>query len=435
MTPLWISTDADAATGGTSSKPWMAYGVSIDTRTIQPGDIFVALKADRDGHDFAAMALEKGAAVALVTHRPDNVSTDAPLLVVDDVLTALEQLGQAARTRTNARILAVTGSVGKTSTKEMLRTVLTQQGNTHASVASYNNHWGVPLTLARMPADTEFGIFEIGMNHPGEIAPLSKMVQPHVAMITTIAPAHMEAFESIEGIAREKASICEGLLPNGAAVLPADVDTVDILVEAAKAAAATIIGFGTKAEAFRLTTLHIQDTSTIVQASIRNQPMMMKLNSAGRHFASNAMGVLAAVEALGGDPTRAALDMGRWQPPAGRGMREEVVLDTDQPELILHLIDDAYNANPTSMAAALEVLAAANPVDGIGRHSNGRRIAILGDMLELGDDEHAIHAALADNLHLQGVDVVHCVGPRMKSLYDALPDRQRGLWVEVAIDL
>ena len=202
--PLWTSSEAIKATGGSCSVVWKAEGISIDTRTLDVGDLFVALSAERDGHDFVAQALANGAAAALVTHRPEGVGEDAPLLIVPDVMEGLNALGRAARSRTNARIVAVTGSVGKTSTKEMLKTVLAFQGRTHASIASYNNHWGVPLSLASMPYDTEFGIFEIGMNHPGEIAPLSKMVQPHVAMITTIGQAHMEAFESIEGIAQRK---------------------------------------------------------------------------------------------------------------------------------------------------------------------------------------------------------------------------------------
>ena len=303
--PLWTSSETMAATGGQCSVHWDVQGISIDTRTLQPGDLFVALSAERDGHDFVAQALANGAAAALVTHRPKGVVEDAPLLIVPDVLEGLIALGLAARARSEAKVIAVTGSVGKTSTKEMLKTVLQYQGRTHASVASYNNHWGVPLTLARMPAVTQFAIFEIGMNHPGEIAPLSLMVQPHVAMITTIAPAHMEAFEGIEGIAQEKSDIFAGLLPGGAAILPADVGTIDILVQAALARRATIVGFGQTADAYRLTALEMHRDVTVIQARLRGAPAVLRLNTLGRHFAMNAMGVLAAVEALSGDPTRA----------------------------------------------------------------------------------------------------------------------------------
>ena len=359
--PLWTSSETMAATGGECRVPWEAQGVSIDTRTLEVGDLFVALNAERDGHDFVAQALANGAAAALVTHRPDGVGEDAPLLIVPDVLEGLIALGRAARARSEAKVIAVTGSVGKTSTKEMLKTVLQYQGRTHASVASYNNHWGVPLTLARMPAVTQFAIFEIGMNHPGEIAPLSLMVQPHVAMITTIAPAHMEAFEGIEGIAQEKSDIFAGLLPGGAAILPADVGTIDILVQAALARRATIVGFGETADAYRLTALEMHRDVTVIQARFRGTPAALRLNAVGRHFAVNAMGVLAAVEALAGDPVRAAVDLFRWKPPAGRGLRETVVLDPADTRAYVELIDDAYNANPTSMAAALEVLAASMP--------------------------------------------------------------------------
>ena len=430
---LWTAFEAQAATGGYCAAPWDAHGVSIDTRTLQPGDLFVALKAARDGHDFVAQALEKGAAAALVQHRPDGVPETAPLLIVPDVLQALTDLGRAARARCAAKVLAVTGSVGKTSTKEMLRRVLEFQGRTHASVASYNNHWGVPLTLVRMPADTQFAIFEVGMNHPGEIAPLSEMVQPHVALITTVAPAHMEAFESLEGIAREKADILAGLTPGGAAILPADVSTIDILVQAALAKGATIVGFGETAEAFRLTALEMHRDVTVIQASLRGVPAVFRLNTLGRHFAVNAMGVLAAVEALSGDPTRAAVDLFRWQPPAGRGRRETISLDPADTSACFELIDDAYNANPASMAAALEVLVACDPQEQKGQ--GPRRIAILGDMLELGQEEAQCHAQLAGNNHLLTVDVVHCVGPRMRACYDALPAAIRGRWVPEAQEL
>jgi UDP-N-acetylmuramoyl-tripeptide--D-alanyl-D-alanine ligase len=430
---LWTAFEAQSATGGYCSVPWDAHGVSIDTRTLQPGDLFVALSAARDGHDFVMQALEKGAAAALVQRRPDGVPETAPLVIVPDVLQALIDLGRAARARCAAKVLAVTGSVGKTSTKEMLRTVLEFQGRTHASVASYNNHWGVPLTLARMPADTQFAIFEIGMNHPGEIAPLSEMVQPHVAMITTVAPAHMEAFENLEGIAREKADIVAGLMPGGAAILPADVPSIDILVQAALAKGATIVGFGETADAFRLTALEMHHDVTVIQARLRGAPAVLRLNTLGRHFAVNAMGVLAAVEALSGDPTRAAVDLFRWQPPAGRGRRETISLDLADTRAYFELIDDAYNANPASMAAALEVLAASDPQVRLGQ--GARRIAILGDMLELGREEAQSHAQLAQNRHLLTVDVVHCVGPRMHACYEALPAAIRGRWVPEAQEL
>ncbi len=430
---LWTAAEAVAATGGKTTGDWQAGGVSIDTRTIRPGDLFVALKAARDGHDFVAQALAKGAAAALVTHRPDDVAEDAPLLIVPDVLRALEDLGRAARARSKARVIAVTGSVGKTSTKEMLRCVLSGQGRTHAAEASYNNHWGVPLTLARMPADTQFAVIEIGMNHPGEIAPLAQMARPHVAMVTIVAAAHLEAFENLEGIAHEKASILTGLEPGGVAVLNGDLDTSGILLDWAGRYAARTITFGeTPRVHHRVTDITLCDQTSVVHGRAWRRPVLFKVQAPGRHFAVNGMGVLAVADALGLDPVMAANDLGQWEPPAGRGTRERYMLDPLSDDLYFDLIDDAFNANPTSMAASLEVLAAAAPRDGLGRVRQGRRIAVLGDMLELGPDEAAMHRALADLPQMGRLSLVHCVGPRMRNLWEALPQAKRGEWAESA---
>lgn len=431
---LWTAKDAASATGGHLTTYWRAYGVSIDTRTLQPGDLFVALKDQRDGHDFVAQALEKGAAAALVSHVPGGVSEGAPLLIVDNVLSALEALGQAGRARTEARVIAVTGSVGKTSTKEMLRDVLSGQGRTHAAEASYNNHWGVPLTLARMPQDAEFAVIEIGMNHPGEIAPLARMARPHVAMITTIAPAHLEAFENIEGIAREKAAIFEGLEPGGAAIIPGDVGTADILKAAAERAAETVISFGDgDTNTYHLKEVNILDQVTVAHASdSAGQNMLFKVGSAGRHFATNALAVIAVSDVLGAARDVAISDLWRWRPYRGRGQREVIHLDVVEDDATFELIDDAYNANPTSMQAAFEVLAAATPINGPGRIAQGRRIAVLGDMLELGENEADMHRALAKLPILSDMQLIHCVGPRMKSMWDHLPAELQGQWAEDA---
>ncbi len=424
---LWTAEEAARATGGQArgAADWQAGGVSIDTRTLLPGDLFVALKAARDGHDFVAQALAQGAAAALVSRVPEGVAPDAPLLLVPDVLEALEALGRAARARTQARVVAVTGSVGKTSTKEMLRAALARQGRVHAAEASYNNHWGVPLTLARMPAETDFAVIEIGMNHPGEIAPLARLARPHVALITTVAPAHLEAFDSIEGIAREKAAVFSGLEPGGVAVVNGDLEVSDLLVATARDRVCVTFGAGALND-YRLTDLALRDGATIARMHTPPRPdpseHLMRLATCGRHFAMNALGVLAVVDALGADATLAARDLSQWQPPAGRGQREQVVLDPVEG-LGFTLLDDAYNANPASVAAALEVLVAHQPV------APGRRVAILGDMLELGPDEAALHAALADLDWLQAVDVVHCVGPRMRTLWQRLEGDAQGLWV------
>lgn len=436
MAALWSSADAATATGGRATRAFAATGVSIDTRTLQPGDLFVALKDVRDGHDFVRAALDKGAAGALVSHPPAGCSEADPLLIVPDVLAALADLGRAGRVRSAARVVAVTGSVGKTSTKDMLRAVLSAQGATHAAEASYNNHWGVPLTLARLPADARFAVIEIGMNHPGEIAPLARLARPHVAMITTIGTAHLEAFASIDGIAREKAAICEGLEPGGIAVLPGDLPTTPILIGAARAAGAEVITFGeTPGLDYQLTSATLSHDTTVVQARHQGAPLLFKVRTAGRHFARNALGVIASATALGCDPAVTAIDLGQWQPPAGRGQRERINMDPVEPGFWFDLIDDAFNANPDSLAAALDVLSAASPRDGVGRVQRGRRVAILGDMLELGSGERALHEAVARHPGMANLTLIHCVGPRMRWLWDLIPERQRGEWVETAAEL
>ncbi len=432
---LWTSADATTATKGTTTRPWAANGVSIDTRTIQPGDLFVALKDARDGHDFVAAALAKGAAAALVTHRPDGVAPDAPLLIVPDVLKALEHLATFARARTKARVIGVTGSVGKTSTKEMLRAVLSGQGRTHAAEASYNNHWGVPLTLARMPPDTDFAVIEIGMNHPGEIAPLARLSRLNVALITTIAPAHLEAFGGLDGIAAEKASIFQGLEPGGTAIIPLDPPTAPLLLAEAQRHAAQTLTFGTTPGAdYHLAQVTLGDAATIIRATRQGAQTLFKVMSPGKHFAANGLATLAVADALGLDPAIAATDLGHWSPPQGRGTRERITLDPVEG-LSFDLIDDAFNSNPASLAAALDVLIAATPQDRVGRIAGGRRIAILGDMLELGPTEGDLHLAIASHPGLKAIHTIHCVGPRMAALWHALPRHQRGQCCATAPEL
>jgi UDP-N-acetylmuramoyl-tripeptide--D-alanyl-D-alanine ligase len=436
MTPLWTSDAAEAATGGRSTIPWAATGVSIDTRTLARGDLFVALQAARDGHDFLAQALDRGASAALVSRIPAGVPANAPLLIVPDVLAALEDLGRAARARSRARVAAITGSVGKTSTKDMARAVLAVHGRTHAAEASYNNHWGVPLTLARMPADTDFAVIEIGMNHPGEIAPLARMARPHAVMVTTVGAAHLEAFGTIDAIAVEKGSICEGLEPHGTAILHGDIPQTRVLIDAATRAGAHVITFGeAAANHHRLADIRVGTGATVGHGRAWRTPFLLKVATEGRHFAVNALGVLALTTALGADRARALMALAEWSPPAGRGTRERLLLSGGQEGETLELIDDAFNANPASMTASLAVLAATHPADGQGRVGRGRRIAILGDMLELGPDEAALHAAVAADPAMAAISIVHCAGPRMRALHDALPDSRRGRWAETAEDL
>ncbi|WP_370205565.1 UDP-N-acetylmuramoyl-tripeptide--D-alanyl-D-alanine ligase [Pararhodobacter marinus] len=429
---LWTQRDAEQATGGTATAPFEVTGLSIDTRTIRPGEMFIALSAARDGHDFVAQAFEKGAAAALVSCVPKGVT--GPCLVVPDVLDALGALAKAARARTQARVIAVTGSVGKTSTKEMLRHVLSRQGATHAAEASYNNHWGVPLTLARMPADTRYAVIESGMTPPGESAPLARLARPHVALVTIVASAHLEAFGSLDGIAHEKAAIFDGLEPGGTALYNADLPTTPILARAA-AKAGQALGFGEAEDAaYHVTEISISADSSAVRGEIALQPghparkFLFKTGAPGRHLAMNAVAALAAAEAAGAEWDIAALDIADWRPPAGRGQQEVIRLDSEIDASIT-LIDDAFNANPASMEAAFEVLAATPTGPG------GRRVAILGEMLELGPDESAMHAGLARHPALERMDVIHTVGPRMQALVEALPERLRGLHVAQADDL
>ncbi|MBT0956233.1 UDP-N-acetylmuramoyl-tripeptide--D-alanyl-D-alanine ligase [Alphaproteobacteria bacterium KMM 3653] len=436
MSTLWTAAEAAEATGGTAIGDWSCTGLSIDTRSLAEGEMFVALKDQRDGHDFVAAALAKGAPAALVSHRPDGVAEDAPLLIVEDVLTALEDMARAARARGRAQVIGVTGSVGKTTTKEMLRAILGGQGQVHAAEKSFNNHWGVPLTLARMPREAEFAVIEIGMNHPGEIAPLAKLAQLDVAVVTIVAPAHLAAFESIEAIAVEKSAIIEGLKPGGTAVLNGDIETSHILVDAAKAAGAKICLFGHGEDAeFRLTNLRQQDQLSVAEATAGGTEFVYRIKSPGAHFAMNGLAALAAATEAGGKLGRAVSDLGQWQPVTGRGERGRVLLDPVNEALAFDLIDDSYNANPASIGAGLDMLAATTPKDGQGRVNQGRRIAVLGDMLELGPAESAMHAALADHPAVQNLDKIHTVGARMKHLHEALPEDIRGTWSETSADL
>ena len=430
MTALWKRADLIAATGGTATGDWSGVsGVSIDSRTVGKDDLFVALKDARDGHDFVGPALEAGATAALVSRVPDGVAADAPLLRADDPLAALEAMGRAGRGRASeARIVAVTGSAGKTSVKDALNAILAPQGAAHASVKSYNNHWGVPLTLARMPADTAFGIFEIGMNHAGEIAPLTRMVRPHVAVVTNVLPAHLGNFDSEAGIAAAKAEIMEGVQPGGHAVLNRDNPWFDLLATKAQALGLSVVSFGETAQASaRLLRLTQQPETASAEADILGERVLFRLNTPGRHQAINALAVLAAAKLAGADLARCALALGKWTPGDGRGARRRIRLDPIDPASAFLLIDESYNANPASVVAALETLSLAEPgTTATGRA--GRRIAVLGDMLELGAEADRLHEGIAATPHMERVDAVFACGPHSKTMYEAVPKPKRGAW-------
>lgn len=430
MTALW-TIDAMAAAmraERAGALPADVNGISIDSRTSGKGDAFFAIKGEnRDGHDFVDSALKGGAGLAVVARDQRDRFAGAPLLVVPDVLEALRSLARAARARTEARVIAVTGSVGKTGTKEALRLALSTDGETHASVASYNNHWGVPLSLARCPASTKYAVLEIGMNHAGEITPLTKLARPHVAIITGIEPVHLEYFGSLEKIADAKAEIFAGVEPGGAAVLNRDNAQFSRLAAAAKAARIErVVSFGEHKDADALLLrLSLQADCSTVEARILGQTVTYKLGAPGRHLVLNSLAVLTAVSLVGADLALAALALNNLRPASGRGTRTVLTV----PGGNALLIDESYNANPASMQAAIALLGQV-PVG-----QRGRRIAVLGDMLELGPTAAELHRALAKAIEAANVDLVFCSGPLMRALWEALPSRARGGYSETAAGL
>ena len=428
MSGLWRTDDLVTAMGGVARDPLpqAVTGISIDSRSVQPGEAFFAIRGDRlDGHDYAGKALAAGAGLAVVEtgYRPEPDEDGTGLVRVADTLRALEELGRAARARSTARIVAVTGSVGKTGTKEMLKTVFSGFGATHAPVGSFNNHWGVPLTLARMAQFTEFGIFEIGMNHAGEIRPLVKMVRPDVAIITNVEAAHLAYFDSEMEIAQAKAEIFEGLEPGGTAVINRDNPWFDLLRQRASARNALVLSFGAHKEAdIRLVQAEQDAGGSRIEAAVAGERLHYALAMPGLHLVMNSLAVLAAVHALGLDLDGAGKALAGVCALKGRG--EQFVLRLGEGEATL--IDESYNANPASMRAALAVMAQARP------HGSGRRIVVLGDMLELGEQTGRLHAELLEPVLSAGADLVFLAGPVMKSLWQVLPERCRGAYAEQA---
>ena len=420
--PLWTSAEIEAAAGGRLDGPaFAAHGVSIDTRSIEPGDLFVALAGERDGHDFIPTALERGAAGVLASQPGPG-----PRILVADTLKALEALGLAARDRAaECRRGAVTGSVGKTSLTQAIKRGLELAGAAHGSVKSYNNHIGVPLTLARLPAATRRAVFEIGMNHAEEIRPLSRMVRPHAAVISTVGPVHTENFEDDElGVARAKAEVFDGLIPGGAAILNADNRWCELLEGEAVRAGARVVTFGSglRCDA-RLTAFERTPDGAEVAAVLHGQALRFPIRQSGEHWGLNSLAVLLMLEALGVDLDTSLEALSGFEPLKGRGA-ERAVAATGGTFV---LIDESYNANPVSLKAALVSLG--------HRAADGRKIAVLTDMLELGPEAARFHAEGAQMAEEAGVDLVFCAGPLMKFLWDALPPTRRGGYAETAAAL
>ncbi len=419
---LWQADDLCQACGGSVSGAWTTpiAGVAIDSRRVAAGDVFFALVGpNQDGHDYVARALAAGAAAAVVTHAPADVARDAPLLTVADTFEALNAAARAARARSAAKVVAITGSVGKTGTKEALGKALSALGTTHISAGNFNNAYGVPLSLAQLPADAAYGVFELGMNHAGELTPLSQLVAPDVAVITNIAAVHLAHFDSVASIAEAKAEIFAGLGPDGIAMLNRDNAYFAFLADSAwQQGVPTVLGFGADPEAdARLMRYAPQPGGCMVRARIDGRDYELPLAVQGQHWAINVTAVLGVVHALDGDVRRAAKALGALQVPAGRGQPRKATLQNGDEIIVL---DDAYNASPSSVRAAISVLAETKPQDG------GRRIAVLGDMLELGTDAAQLHAALARDLKAAKVDKVYSAGAHMEALDQALPAKMRG---------
>lgn len=406
MSSLWSSREIAEAIGGTEHGDFNVNGVAFDSREVGSGDLFIAMKGEEtDGHRFLDGAFQNGAAGAITSEPCDH-----PHIGVEDSTEALTALGRASRARTTAKIIGVTGSVGKTGTKEALFEALDRSvpGGAHRSVKSYNNHTGVPLSLARMPAYCDYGIFEMGMNHAGELAALTRFVRPHVAIVTAIAPAHSEFFESEAAIADAKGEIFEGLEAGGTAIIPFDSPHRDRLIAAAKPHAATIWTFGLGEGAdIRAREVSRELTGTIVTAQLPDGELTFTLSPPGAHWVSNAMAILAAVEAVGGDLAQAGLALAEMAGLPGRGERRAIPLEDGEALLI----DESYNANPASMAATLKTLA---------EEQTGRRIVVLGSMKELGDQSNQFHADLATPIREANVDFAILVGEEMAVLAEAL---------------
>jgi UDP-N-acetylmuramoyl-tripeptide--D-alanyl-D-alanine ligase len=424
LLPLWTSQELEAVLNTEIKARWNSYGVSIDSRSLEKGDLFLALSGENfDGHAYVKTALDSGAAGAVVSKKVDGVDP-GKLISVKDVKEALITLGKAGRARVDVPIIAVTGSVGKTGTKEALKAALSRYKKTHASVLSYNNDVGVPLSLARMPYDVEYGIFELGMNHSGEIEELVKLVRPDVSIITTVELAHSEFFENVEEIADAKAEIFTTMNGDGSAIINHDNPHYERLkLRAEQAGVKKIISFGSNDDAdVRVVRHYFHDTCSCVIADIMGRMMSYKVGMLGYHWVMNSMAVLAAVDAVGADLGLSGLGLAELTPLVGRGRRDRIYFDIATEASFL-LIDESYNANPASMNAAINTLGECENSD------TGRKIAVLGDMAELGDQAYEMHMGLAVKLYDAEVDRIFLVGQHMKKLADLVNNQYPEIYV------
>ena len=433
---FWNKFSAEAATLGQSKSFWEASGISYDTRKINKGDLFIALPGKRDGHDFVKAAFDNGATAAMVSKIPKGFNENDKLLVVEDVMKALVRMAKTARNRSKAIFIGITGTSGKTSTKDMGGLVFGRFGKTHFSEKSYNNILGCSLTLATIPIDTEYVLVEIGTNNLGEIAELSKIVKPDHVVITDVSIGHIEGLKSLDNIVQEKASICLGQKHMGTAILPSDIEKFSQLKAKVEDFGSNVISFG-EDETSDVRISNIEVLNNFITSTILDQEQNLwniKLKTSGKHYIKNAAGLLALVASLKLNSSKAISALQKWSPLAGRGQVLEIKLKDGDRNIAIKLIDESYNANPGSVKASLETLACIS-TNKKNKCEHSRRIAVLGDMLELGLSEVQEHINISKFARLDKIDKIYCVGPRMRKLFDVLTSSKRGFWTETAEEM
>ncbi len=433
---LWNKFMAEVATLGKCSSFWEASGISFDSRTINKGDLFIALPGERDGHDFVQAAFDNGAAAAMVSKEPKGFNENDKLLIVDDVMKALVRMAKVSRNESKAIFIGITGTSGKTSTKDMGSLVFKSFGKTHFSMKSYNNFLGCSLTLATIPKDTKYVLVEIGTNCLGEIAELSQLVKPDHVIITDVSIGHIEGLKSLNNIVDEKASICYGQKEKGIAIIPRGIEKFSKLKTKVQGFGSHIISFGEEeCSDVRISDIEVyRNTITSRILDQERNVWNIKLETAGKHYIKNAAALLTLVCSLKLNPAEAILALEKWSPLAGRGQVTEIKFKNDYNKISIHLIDESYNANPSSVKSSLETLVCIFTSKKINYHQP-RRIAVLGDMLELGCSEVKEHINISKFARLDKIDKIFCVGPRMRNLYDVLPYSKRGAWTETALDM